>query len=160
MKRYKSLDEKTVEEIKKNADSNICESGSLADKFTYIFEKEGVICNFLLHDNSGFTSPLLKSYYYLSVTFFEVVGIGKDRKVCVYPFQSEKAKGIVKKFFPETKSVWEHAPFTKDGIAANTHHFYLFVSIPYSKKTVKLQLQDMQELVNNKFVLYEQEEEK
>lgn len=157
MLHFESLNKKEIKVIKKNADSQVYELGKASSSdYTYIFVKESVICTFMLvPEAKEFKSPLLKSYYYLSVTF---IGTGEENKITVQPFNSEHAKKIVKKFFPETESVWEHAPFTDKGATAQTHHFYKFVSIPYGKKIVRLQLQDMQELVNKYFVLYEQGE--
>lgn len=67
------------------------------------------------------------------------------------------ADKIIKKFFPETKSVWEHAQFTRTGSTAYTQHYCLFVSITSGKKTITLRPQDMKELLTNNYVLYKAE---
>ena len=109
MLRFESLSGKAIKAIKKNADSQVYESGKASSgDYTYIFVKESVICTFMLiPEAKRFQNPLLKSHYYLSVTF---IGMCEENKVTVQPFNSEHAKKIVKKFFPETESVWEHPP--------------------------------------------------
>lgn len=151
MKSYKRIDKGKIEKIKKIADKNICVRGKFhSEDFTYVFEEEGAICTFLLQTNNGFESPLLKSCYYLSLTF---LGTTMDGKKYLQPFNHKIADKIIKKFFPETKSVWEHAQFTRTGSTAYTQHYCLFVSITSGKKTITLRPQDMQELLTNNYVL-------
>lgn len=143
MKIYEKCNEEAIREIYKVADENVIFPGDTIDndKLTYIFKDVEAICTFRLVKDMGFKNLLLRSCYGLTVTFY---GLTQDGKSYIQPFSSERAKKIVKKFFPETESVWEHAPFTDKGASSQTHYFYLFVSIPYGKKIVKLKPLDMQ----------------
>lgn len=153
MRTFPKCDSKSVEKIIEYAIKNICTDGiKNSDSSTFIFQEEKVICTFNLMDKSGFKNRLLNSCYYLSLTF---CGITKDGKSYIQPFDHKRAAKIIKAFFPKTNLVWEHAPFTKEGAAACTHHFYLFVSIPYGRTPVILQADDMKELIENKYILYE-----
>ena len=152
MKVYAKTNRKAVEEIRDFADNNAATRKRGSDEFTFILQDFGAVCTFLFKDNTFFKSRLLKSCYYLSITF---LGVDADGNNAVLSFNTKKAKKILKIFFPDNlKQLWEHAPFTTKGVAAHTHHFYLFVSVPYGKKVVRLQPDSMKELVGNNYVLY------
>lgn len=153
MKTFPKCSLKSVAKIIEHANKNICtDSIKKSDRSTFIFQEEKVICTFNLLDKSGCKNRLLNSCYYLSLTFYEITA---DGKIYIQPFDHKRAAKIVKAFFSKTNLVWEHAPFTKEGAASCTHHFYLFVSIPYGRKPVILQADDMKELIENKYILYE-----
>lgn len=159
MKTYEKCDGYAVKEIYEIADKHIVTPSEYdTDTLTFIFKKEGLICNFALRDGTGFKSPLLKSCYALSITF---CGVTADGKPYIQPFNHERAKEIVRTFFVfEMPFVFEHAPFKKEGVSANTYNFYDFVSIPYGKQSVCLKEAEFKELLENNYVLYDTEESK
>lgn len=158
MKVYEKCDGSAIREIYKIADEKTATTENNTDRITFVFKDESAICTFGLTEETGFKSLLLKSCYALSITF---CGVAADGKSYVQPFSHERADKIVRAFFyPEMPSVFEHAPFKKDGISSCTYNFYRFVSIPYGKKSVCLKEVDLKELLENNYVLYEQEEKK
>lgn len=159
MKVYEKCNGKAIKEIYKIANESIVlRSDCNTDNNTFVFKDESAICTFRLIGETGFKSPLLKSCYTLSITF---CGVTADGKSYIQPFSHERAKEIVRTFFfPEMPFVFEHAPFKKEGVSASTYYFCNFVSIPYGKKSVCLKEAEFKELLENNYVLYEQEETK
>lgn len=152
MKEFEKTTKKAILEMIDYANQDLATKKKRSDDFTYMLDDFGAICTFMLRENTGFKNKLLKSCYYLSLTFF---GVTPDNRMYIKPFDHKKSKVIIKKIFPaHLKLIWEHAPYTTKGASAHTHHFCLFVSIPYGNKAVTLAPQDMQELVNNNYVLF------
>ena len=152
MKVYEKTNRKTVEDVYSFANNNAATKKRGSEDFTFILQDLGAVCTFMLRENTGFKNKLLKSCYYLSITF---LGVDANGNNAVLPFNTKKAKKIIKTFFPESlKLLWEHAPFTTKGVAAHTHHFCLFVSIPYGNKAVNLSPSEELELINNNYVLF------
>lgn len=152
MKTFSKCDSKALKKIFEHANENICDCGiKNSEDSTFVFQKENAICTFNLLDKNGFKNPLLNSCYYLSIT---LCGVTADGKSYIRPFDQAAAEKIIKAFFPQTNLVWEHSPYTTQGIAAYTHHFYQFVSLAYGKTPVLLQPKDMKELIENKYFLY------
>ena len=152
MKVYEKTNRKTVEDVYSFANNNAATKKRGSEDFTFILQDLGAVCMFMLRENTFFKNKLLKSCYYLSITF---LGVDANGNNAILSFNTKKAKKILKTFFPESlKLLWEHAPFTTKGVAAFTHHFYLVVSIPYGRKAIILQPEDMKELINNNYVLY------
>ncbi|MDE7140293.1 MAG: hypothetical protein K2O09_06015 [Treponemataceae bacterium] len=159
MKVYEKCDGSAIREIYKIADGNTTPpTENNTDRITFFFKDVSAICTFRLTEETGFRSQFLKSCYALSITF---CGVTADGKSYVQPFSHERADKIVRTFFHlEMPSVFEHAPFKKDGVSSSTYHFYKFVSLPYGKKSVRLKEAELKELLENNYVLYEQEETK
>ena len=158
MKVFEECNERAIKEIYKIANENIATPSNFdTQKTTFIFRKESAVCNFFLRDVTGFENPLLKSCYVLSITFC-VTGNGNP---FIQDFNHKKAAEIIKTFYGDNLPlVFEHAPYTKEGVSSKTYHFCLFVSIPYDKKAVALKEEDYKELLKNNYVLYEQDEKK
>ena len=142
-------------EQRKIADQNICISDKCdSEPFTFVLKKYSAICIFRLVTDNKFKSERLARCYQLSLSFFDTDK--KTGKNYIVPFKHGAADKIIRQIFQkDTQNIWEHAPFTTVGVSKFTHHFYLFVSIPFGKQTIALKQEDMKELLANKYVMYE-----